>query len=154
MQKHHMAADVSHLNQRGFWDLLDMGIVPIASHSCARALCDHSRNLTDDMFLAVKNSGGVVGISMAALHLKENGNATISDVISHIEHYFSLGGEDTVALGCDFDGISSAPKEIQSMYDLPLLAEHLARLGYGDCQIEKLFYRNADRFLTAISGGK
>ena len=104
------------------------------------------------MFAALRDSGGVVGISMAALHLKDGGNATISDVLCHIEHYFSLGGEDTVALGCDFDGISASPKEIQSMYDLPLLAEHLARLGYSDCQIEKIFYRNADRFLTTISG--
>ena len=91
---------------------------------------------------------------MAALHLKEDGDADIADVLRHIEHYFSLGGEDTVALGCDFDGISASPRQIRSMYDLPILAEHLARLGYSDCQIEKIFYRNADRFLTAILGEK
>ena len=96
-------------------------------------------------------SDGVTGISMAAVHLKKDADATLLDIVKHIEHYCSLGGENYICLGCDFDGISSSPKEIQNMYDLPLLAEHLARLGYSDCQIEGFFYKNADRFLKKIS---
>ena len=150
--------DLSHASDKMFWEVAEKmqgkHLPLLATHSNSRSICHHSRNLTDEMFRTIKESGGVAGISMAALHLAEDGNASITDVLSHIEHYFSLGGEDTVALGCDFDGISAAPKEIGSMYDLPILAEHLARLGYSDCQIEKIFYRNADRFLTAISDGR
>ncbi len=150
-----MHPDLSHASDQMFWqvaELLKENNLPLlATHSNSRSVCHHSRNLTDEMFATLRDSGGIAGISMAALHLKDGGNATITDVLRHIEHYFSLGGENTVALGCDFDGISASPKEIKSMYDLPLLAEHLARLGYSDCQIEKIFYRNADRFLTAIS---
>ena len=146
--------DLSHASDKMFWEVAETmqekKLSLLATHSNSRSICHHSRNLTDEMFKAIRDSHGVAGISMAALHLKEGGNATITDILRHIEHYFSLGGEDTVALGCDFDGISSSPREIQSMYDLPLLAEHLARLGYSDCQIEKIFYRNADRFLKEI----
>lgn len=148
--------DLSHASDKMFWQVADLsqeeGKPLLATHSNSRAVCDHRRNLTDEMFSQIVKSGGVAGISMAAIHLAKDRPATIDDVIRHIEHYFALGGESAVCLGCDFDGISTSPAEIKTMYDLPILAEHLARLGYSDCQIEGIFYRNADRFLKKILG--
>jgi len=147
--------DISHASDRMFWQVAELSEYHqkplLATHSNARTICDHRRNLTDAMFDAILKSDGVTGISMAAVHLKKDADATLLDIVKHIEHYCSLGGENYICLGCDFDGISSSPKEIQNMYDLPLLAEHLARLGYSDCQIEGFFYKNADRFLKKIS---
>ena len=143
--------DLSHASDKMFWQVAErlnsLNKPLLATHSNSRAICDHRRNLTDEMFTEVVKSEGVAGISMASIHLAKDGNATLDDVIRHIEHYFSLGGQQNVCLGCDFDGISSSPKEIKTMYDLPLLADRLARLGYSDCQIEGIFYKNADRFL-------
>ena len=150
--------DVSHASDKMFWQIAkacnDRRLPILATHSNARAVCNHSRNLTNEMFLEIVKSGGVAGISMAALHLKEDGEATITDVLRHIEHYFSLGGENHVCLGCDFDGISRAPAGIASMYDLPRLADRLAASGYSDCQIHKIFYQNADNFLKGIWDGR
>ena len=146
--------DLSHASDRMFFEVAELSDAAnkplLATHSNSRFVCDHRRNLTDEMFRAVCQSGGVAGISMAAIHLQKQGDATIDDVLRHIEHYCSLGGEDHVCLGCDFDGISSSPAEIHTMYDLPRLADALCRLGYSECQIEKIFYRNADNFLKRI----
>lgn len=150
--------DVSHASDKMFWQVAEAcnarNLPILATHSNARAVCNHSRNLNDEMFLEIVKSGGVAGISMAALHVKEDANATIEDVLRHIDHYFSLGGEDSVCLGCDFDGISRAPKGIENMYDLPRLADRLAASGYSDCQIHKIFHQNADNFLNGILGGR
>ena len=147
--------DLSHASDKMFWQVAELcenvQKPLLATHSNSRAVCDHRRNLTDEMFTQVVKSGGVAGISMAAIHLAKGRDATLEDVIRHIEHYCSLGGESSICLGCDFDGIGSSPKEIKTMYDLPLLADRLARLGYSDCQIEGIFYKNADRFLKSIS---
>jgi membrane dipeptidase len=76
-----------------------------------------------------------------------NGKETagIDDVVKHIEHYMSLGGEDTVALGCDFDGTDYLPDGLKTVKDMPNLAESLARLNYSDAQIDKIFYSNAKK---------
>lgn len=148
--------DLSHASDKMFWQVAEMssvqGLPLLATHSNSRTVCDHRRNLTDDMFLEIVKSNGIAGVSMAAIHLAKDSPATIKDVLCHIEHYFSLGGEKNVSLGCDFDGIGASPKEIKTMYDLPILAEHLARAGYSDCQIEGIFHKNADRFLKTILG--
>ena len=150
--------DLSHASDKMFWQVAELsekeGKPLLATHSNSRAVCAHRRNLTDEMFCEIVKSGGIAGISMAAVHLSCSSPATITDVLRHIEHYFSLGGEKAVCLGCDFDGITRSPVEIQTMYDLPLLAEHLARAGYSDCQIEGIFHQNADRFLKKILGEK
>ena len=147
--------DISHASDPMFWQCAELcaeaGVPLLATHSNARSVYSHSRNLTDDMFSAICQSGGVVGISMAAVHLAPGGNATVFDVMRHIEHFCALGGEEHLCLGCDFDGISRWPEQIRHMYDLPLLAEHLARAGYSERQIEGIFYKNANRFLKTIS---
>ncbi len=118
----------------------------IATHSNSYSVYKHKRNLLDEEFLRIKDSSGIVGISLAPEHLCEN-EAHIKDVIKHVEHYLSLGGEDTLCLGCDFDGIESTPKELSDVSKLYLLKEELLRLGYSENLTDKIFYKNANDFV-------
>ena len=94
----------------------------------------------------LKKSGGLVGICLCSDHLCDRVEAHLSDVVAHVEHYLSLGGEDTVAFGSDFDG-AKMPKEIRCPSDLIKVAEELAKLNYSEAQIQKLFYQNANQFV-------
>lgn len=144
--------DVSHASRRVIEEVAEIAKQYnkpfVATHSNAYAVTPHRRNLTDFHFNLIKESGGVVGISMAPRHLtaKEN-RCGIADVLSHIEHYFSLGGEDCVCLGCDFDGIDDAPIGLESVDRLPRLAGEMTRIGYTEEQINKVFFENAKRFI-------
>lgn len=143
--------DISHASEKTAEGMLDSaetaGKSVMASHSNAYSVCPHTRNLRDRQFERVKKLGGIVGISLCALHLSGNETATVDDVIRHIEHYLSLGGENTVALGCDFDGTDFLPDELKCVSDMPCLAERLAQLNYTDSQIDRLFYANAEHFI-------
>lgn len=119
----------------------------IATHSNSRAVMDHPRNLTDENFIKIAELGGLVGISLAPMHLTE-GECKISDIIRHIEHYLSLGGEDTVCLGCDLDGVGNLPKGIENVSDVAKIADELGRFNYTDTLIEKIFYANARNFIS------
>lgn len=117
----------------------------IASHSNSYSVCAHSRNLTDKDFCDIVSLGGIVGISLCPEHLKEGGGATISDIIKHIEHYLSLGGENTVCLGCDLDG-TDLPRGINDISDLYKIEEELLKLNYTTETVEKILYKNALEF--------
>lgn len=156
MAEYGIAADISHASDRCAAEILDAaeeyGIPVCASHSNSRAVCSHRRNLADELFRRVKSLGGVVGISMAPQHLSDSGIADINDVRRHIYHYLDIGGEDTVCLGCDFDGISTTPQEICGIKDLEKLREHLSQDGLSDIILNKLFFGNAHRFIRGILG--
>lgn len=122
--------------------------VCIATHSNSRSVCKHSRNLTDERFCRIGRLGGIVGISLAPMHLTHNKVCTVDDIVRHIEHYMSLGGEDTVCLGCDLDGVESLPEGISGVSDLYKIAEALGRINYTDKLIEKIFYANARNFIS------
>ena len=119
----------------------------IASHSDAYAVFHHKRNLTDEQFGAVKSSGGLVGINLYTEHLGYDGTMSAIDrVISHIEHFLALGGEDTVCFGCDFDG-AATPPELSDVSSLFKISEKMSSLNYSDSLIEKIFYLNAENFI-------
>lgn len=143
--------DVSHASEKTAQEIFDaaslVGKAVMASHSNSYSVCPHSRNLRDYQFKQIKRLGGVVGISLCNLHLNGQEQANINDVIKHIEHYMSLGGEDIVALGCDFDGTDYLPDELKTVADMPRLADRLAQLNYTDKQIDKIFYQNAKDFI-------
>jgi membrane dipeptidase len=143
--------DVSHASEKTAEEILDAaslnGKTVMASHSNSYSVCPHSRNLRDYQFEAVKRLGGIVGLSLCNLHISGKETAEIDDVIKHIEHYMSLGGEDTVALGCDFDGTDYLPKGLENVSKMPLLANRLAALNYSDALIDKIFYANAKAFI-------
>ena len=122
--------------------------VCIATHSNSRSMCNHSRNLTDERFCRISRLGGIVGISLAPMHLTHNEVCTVNDIVRHIEHYMSLGGEDTVCLGCDLDGVEALPEGICGVTDLYKIADALGRINYTDKQLEKIFYANARNFIS------
>ncbi len=122
--------------------------VCIATHSNSRAVCEHSRNLTDERFRRITKLGGIVGISLAPMHLTHDEVCEISDIVRHIEHYMSLGGENAVCLGCDLDGVESLPNGIGGVSDLYKIADALGRINYTDELIKKIFYANARNFIS------
>lgn len=122
--------------------------VCIATHSNSRSVCNHSRNLTDERFCRISRLGGIVGISLAPMHLTHNELCTVNDIVRHIEHYMSLGGEDAICLGCDLDGVETLPEGICGVSDIYKIADALGRINYTDELIEKIFYANARNFIS------
>lgn len=142
--------DISHASVKTAEEMLDLAEGAnksiMASHSNSYSVCKHTRNLNDAQFERIKRLGGIVGISLHAPHLTDKESCDVDDVVKHIEHYLSLGGEEVVALGCDFDGTDSLPQNLKNVSQLPLLAERLAGLNYSDGLIDKIFYSNAKNF--------
>lgn len=140
--------DVSHVSDRAFWDLVDITSKPIlATHSNSRTLCPHSRNLTDDMFRAVCETGGAVGIN---LWLDFVGGAhSMDDILRHIDRFMELSGEKHLALGCDLDGCEALAGGIKGVEDLPLLWDALRAHGYDERTLEDLFFNNLLRVLAS-----
>ena len=131
-----MAADTSHLNEAGFWDLIDRhSQPPMASHSCASKLCPHFRNLTDDQIRAMVARGGWIGVNFYPRFLCEDGHAGVEDIVNHIDHMCQLGAAKHVGFGSDFDGIECTPYDCQSPADIPAILEALRRRGYGETAI-------------------
>lgn len=139
--------DISHSSVTGAYDTISIARLKskpiIASHSNSYSVYNHKRNLPDDLFLEIFSLGGLVGVSLAPEHLANK--ASISSVIKHIYHYLSLGGEDTVCLGCDFDGVSSLPNGISDLSDLAILYFELEK-QLGQKIATKIFYQNAYDF--------
>lgn len=142
--------DISHASEKSAYDIFeacDNRSPIIASHSDAYSVFPHKRNLTDEQFKLVKDSGGVVGINLYTEHLGcDSSRPAIDQVLAHIEHYLSLGGEDTVCFGCDFDG-ATTPLELSDISSLLTVAEKMSLLNYSDSLIEKIFYLNAENFI-------
>ena len=135
------ALDMSHISERGFWDTLEACEKPvIAGHSNAKALCNVPRNLTDEQFNALVLIGGGAGINLYPefLGLGKDINA----VIAHIEHFLSLGGERSVFLGCDFDGIDSTPTGLDGVHKLDKLYNELLNRNYPEALVRALFWDN------------
>lgn len=130
--------DVSHLSEGGFRDVAKLTQKPfIASHSCARALRNHPRNLTDEQLKAVAEKGGVVGINFFYSFLTDKGNTTyISDVIAHMEHIRDVAGIDTLAWGSDFDGIGGS-LEFGDFAGFPMILDELSKHFTSD-EIDKI----------------
>jgi len=146
-----MLIDVSHLSERGFWETLSLSKHPVmASHSNAKAVTDHPRNLTDEQIRALARRGGFIGLNLYPPFLHKSGAADITDCLRHIEHMLSLGAEDTLGLGSDFDGVSSLPQGIQNARDYSRLFEELYKRGYSDTLIKKLTHENFLRFAQGI----
>lgn len=138
--------DLSHASDRMFWQVYEeakkRGKTFIATHSNSRSIHNHRRNLTDEMFCAIKEVQGVCGISLEPTHTRE-GEPKVKDICKHILHYISLGGEDTVCLGCDLDGVTRNIKDIPDISHLPKLYEALRAEGVD---ADKIFYNNANNF--------
>jgi len=142
-----MLVDVSHLSDEAFWDIMDMTEAPvIASHSNSRSFCGHSRNLTDDMFKAICQTGGVVGFNQYADFVGEN--PTLDTVCDHILHLLEMDSECRhLALGADLDGCDRLSAGFEGIQSYPVLAERLKSRGLTDEMIYDLFWNNAWRVM-------
>ena len=146
-----MLIDVSHMSDGGFLDVLRYSKKPVvASHSNARTLCNHPRNLTDEMIRALSDHGGVAGLNLYPYFINENGKANIDDLIRHIEHMFYVGGEDFVAIGTDFDGFDEGELELQNIGEMRCLYDALKKRKFNDGQIEKFWHGNAMRVMREV----
>lgn len=147
-----MVVDVSHSFDKSFADIAATVKGPfVASHSNCRAVCNHPRNLTDDMIKTLAEHGGVAGINYCAEFVKYGvRGCAVSDLIEHIKHYIKIGGEDCVGLGSDFDGIDPFGLEIHDASYEQLLYEALLKSGIGEKTAEKIFYQNVDRVFSEI----
>ncbi|MCS7257081.1 MAG: dipeptidase [Thermomicrobium sp.] len=146
--------DVSHLNDAGFWDVLECSTQPVvASHSNCRALCAVPRNLTDEQIRALAAKGGLLGINFHVGFLRAGAerpeDVSLGDVIAHIDHVAELVGVDYVAFGSDFDG-ATMPRDLPDVAALPRLVEALLRHGYDDAAVSKICYENWLRVFRTV----
>ena len=135
--------DVSHISDEGFWDIMKITQAPvIASHSNSRALCNHSRNLTDDMFCAIRDSGGVAGINQFADFLGQK--PTLDTVCDHIFHFLELDPEGRhVALGGDLDGCEVLAEGFEGVQSYDALADRLIARGLDAATVQNIYWNNA-----------
>ena len=142
--------DMSHAGEKSFYDALDISSVPIVcSHSSCRALCDHPRNLTDDQLRALAAKGGVAQITIYPGFLRRDSQATILDVMAHLEHAIQVVGIDHVGLGTDFDGDGGVPGLASSSELLNFTRQLLAR-RYSEADIQKIWGGNFLRVMQEI----
>ncbi|MBT9258324.1 MAG: dipeptidase [Clostridiales bacterium] len=153
MERLGMMVDVSHLSERGFWDVVAVATKPfIASHSNARALCDHPRNLDDRQIKALAEKGGVMGLNFYPGFLTPSGEATLDDVLNHAEHIIQLVGPQHLGLGSDFDGISTTPKGLEDVSFLPRFTEGLLARGYSEDVVKMVLGENFLRVFREVLG--
>lgn len=143
--------DISHASEQSVDDLLPIAYEHqkpiIATHSNAYSVYGHTRNLRDRHFAAIKELGGIVGVSLCRSHLTDTSlrTATPHHVFEHIDYYMSLGGENMVGFGCDWDG-TDLPDGMSHVGDLSQIADIMAQHGYSDELIQKIFFKNFYHF--------
>lgn len=150
MNKLGMFIDVSHLSDKGFYDVATLSSKPfIASHANSRVMKEHSRNLSDDMIKALSENGGVMGICFEKDFLGESEYARIEDIIRHIKHIKNIGGIDVIALGSDYDGCTPNC-EISNIGEIEKLVFALKENNFSEDEIDKIFYKNALRVIKDV----
>ena len=146
--------DISHLSDQGVADVFaaDDGVL-IATHSNARAVTGHFRNLTDEMIAELVRRKGLIGVNFCVSFLnKVQENASIADICRHIQYFLAKGCEDTLAFGSDFDG-AHLPGELQTLRDVTKIYDQLSRDGVPEPVLRKIFFENAYRFFERNLGG-
>lgn len=147
-----MIVDVSHLSEGGFWDVVKHGKKPfIASHSCARALSDHRRNLTDEQLRALGEKGGVCGVNFCDCFLRlDSKMTTVEDIVRHAVHIADKAGIEAVAMGSDFDGIGDN-LEFKDFSGFPQIVDALAK-QFSSADVDKICRGNALRVFKDVIG--
>ena len=147
MNKLGMIVDVSHLADKSFWDVCGEAKKPfIATHSNARSICSHKRNLTDKQLKTLADRGGVTGLNIYSKFISDNDICDITDILKHVDHILNVAGEDVLGIGCDLDGIETMPEGFTGIESLEKLINALAD-RYGERIAEKIAYSNFARVL-------
>ncbi len=151
MNEFKMVVDLSHLSRKGFWDACRLAQAPlVVSHSACRHIRDHPRNLTKEQIKELAFCRGVIGLSFYPEFLTDKKSANISDVVRHLEYILSVGGEDCVGIGSDFDGIPYSARGLESADKTYSLFDELKRLGYSNELIRKISYYNFARLFASV----
>lgn len=147
MEKQGIIIDISHASERLFYDVAERTNKPFAaSHSDAKTVCPHKRNLTDEQFGIIRDREGIVGLNFCVDFLnKQATNAKMCDIIRNAEHFLSLGGEKTLAIGGDFDG-ADIPSDMSGIEVMPQLYEMFLHHNYSETLVDDIFFNNAFRF--------
>lgn len=148
--------DLSHLNERGFWDVAEISEAPlVASHSNAHSITPATRNLTDRQLDAIRESNGLVGVNFAVYFLRDDGepdrDTTLNAIVRHIQYLVDRIGVDGVGLGSDFDG-AAVPSQLGDAAGLPRLMQALRTAGYDEPALRKIAHENWLRVLTQTWG--
>lgn len=138
---HYILSDVSHLCEKAFWDVLDIAHFPFASHSNSKTICNDRRNLTDEQATHLFKQNGLIHVVYHPPFVTEKGNASISDLITHIDHFCSLGGVGQIGLGSDFDGISEKIIGLEDASMQPALINELLK-NYSEDVVKGFAYQN------------
>ncbi|OFD38551.1 dipeptidase [Bacillus mycoides] len=133
--------DVSHLNERSFWDVIEIAENPIASHSNCYQLCGHPRNLTDEQIRALIKKNSIIGITFVPQFLTNERQANIADILRHVEYICSLGGEKNIGFGSDFDGILETVVGVEAYRDYENIINQLCK-KYSESMVEHFLYKN------------
>ncbi|WP_058486421.1 dipeptidase [Defluviitalea phaphyphila] len=142
--------DVSHLSDKGFWDVINISQKPVvASHSNSRNIYNHRRNLSDEMIKALANKGGIMGINFSCNLVGDSLETKTIDLYKHIVHIINIGGTDVLAIGSDYDGIANVT-DFGDISGLPILAQRLKNLGIKPSIIDKIMYKNAIRVINDV----
>lgn len=150
MNKIGMIVDVSHIAEKGFWDVLEISEAPlIASHSNSQAVWDHPRNLTDEQIKGIAQKNGVIGLNFVADFLGEQGSG-LDQLLRHIDHICDLVGDDYLGFGSDFDGTDNLLAGIGDVTIYPELITYLKKRNYKDTTIRKICGENCLRVLNTV----
>lgn len=146
-----IAVDVSHLSDGGFMDVLRLSKKPVlASHSNARALCPHPRNLSDEMIRLLADHGGIAGLNFYPYFLKESGIISCRDIAVHAKHMIDVGGSELLAIGSDFDGYDEGESDLTCVGQMDQLKQVMLDEGITASQVENIWNQNALRFLKEV----
>ncbi len=146
MSKIGIAVDVSHLNDKSFYSVIDRADKILASHSNCRSICNHKRNLTDEQIKLLCEKGGIIGLNFYPEFLGDN---FYDKIYKNIYHLCEMGLENNIAVGSDFDG-AKMPNEMQNISKIPDLYLNLKKKGLKEDLLYKIFYKNANDFMLNL----
>ena len=142
LEKNSVIVDVSHASDKTICDILKLNNVCVcASHSNSRFVYPHNRNITDTQFKAIASTGGAVGVNFYPDFVAGE-SSDVDGVISHIEHFLEISGENNIGIGSDFDGIDKKCRNLENCSGLYKLKDKLLAKGYNQSFINKLFFEN------------
>ena len=151
MERLGMVVDVSHVSDGVFWNVAEIARKPfLASHSNSRTVCNHKRNMTDEMIKKLADCGGVMGLNLGPEFLAEGSeDSRVEDMVKHILHIRNIAGTDVLALGSDFDGVHGN-MDIHGPESWPKLEAALLAAGLSEDELDKIWWANAERVLRAV----
>jgi microsomal dipeptidase-like Zn-dependent dipeptidase/gamma-glutamyl-gamma-aminobutyrate hydrolase PuuD len=142
--------DISHTSEKTSFDVLEISRYPvIASHSSVKALCNHTRNISDELMTAIAEKGGVIQVCLYEGFIRENGRATVADAVDHIDYIVDKAGIDHAGIGSDFDG-GGELTGLKDAGEMPQITIELLRRGYSQKEIAKIWGGNFMRVMTAV----